>query len=253
MGRHVRSWKKCNIPAFLFFIIMAYFYFTATLLRGNMLLSLFLGTMTLVSLYTAALIHPGPVPDAWKHEQREAVRSHEWCKQCDSARPERAHHCHYCGECIVRYDHHCDWIDNCVGTRNHKLFFLFLLYISLSILHFLWMFVAFFRGDNSRTVQAVVAGKTKEVVNLVLLIFYCMIVIPCAIFAFSFLGCTGWMISRNETSFDRNVGSRHFGRGLTRNLMEVFGPNPLLWLVPTIPPVNMPLPQDGFDKLADLV
>lgn len=46
------------------------------------------------------------------------------CNRCDRLRPERAHHCTWCGVCVLRMDHHCPWVANCIGFRNHKYFLL---------------------------------------------------------------------------------------------------------------------------------
>ncbi|KAK2463788.1 hypothetical protein APHAL10511_004186 [Amanita phalloides] len=45
-----------------------------------------------------------------------------YCRKDDIVKPYRAHHCRYCGTCVLRYDHHCPWIGQCVGARNHKFF-----------------------------------------------------------------------------------------------------------------------------------
>lgn len=50
------------------------------------------------------------------------------CSKCRFPRPERAHHCAVCNQCVMRYDHHCPWINNCVGFGNHKLFLQLSLY-----------------------------------------------------------------------------------------------------------------------------
>ena len=43
-------------------------------------------------------------------------------------RPPKASHCKICDNCILELDHHCFYISNCVGLRNHKNFYLFLLF-----------------------------------------------------------------------------------------------------------------------------
>jgi len=52
-----------------------------------------------------------------------------FCKRCNRPKPERAHHCHVCGKCVLRMDHHCPWVANCVGYRNHHYFILFIFWL----------------------------------------------------------------------------------------------------------------------------
>lgn len=49
----------------------------------------------------------------------------KYCRKCEYQKPERAHHCSICKQCVLMMDHHCPWINNCVGHRNHRYFFLF--------------------------------------------------------------------------------------------------------------------------------
>ena len=37
--------------------------------------------------------------------------------------------------CVLNFDHHCVYLSNCVGKRNHKFFYLFLIFGSLSSLY----------------------------------------------------------------------------------------------------------------------
>ncbi|KAF9525142.1 DHHC palmitoyltransferase-domain-containing protein [Crepidotus variabilis] len=46
-------------------------------------------------------------------------------------KPSRAHHCHTCTTCILKFSHHCDWIGQCIGARNHKYFVNFCLLTAL--------------------------------------------------------------------------------------------------------------------------
>jgi palmitoyltransferase ZDHHC9/14/18 len=56
------------------------------------------------------------------------------CKTCKIMRPPKSSHCRICDNCILELDHHCPYISNCVGRRNHKNFYLFLLFGSISSL-----------------------------------------------------------------------------------------------------------------------
>jgi len=44
-------------------------------------------------------------------------------------------------------DHHCPFVDNCIGYNNHKLFWNFLLYVSLGCIHA--VLVTLTTGNNS--------------------------------------------------------------------------------------------------------
>ncbi len=73
------------------------------------------------------------------------------CTTCNIMRPPKSSHCKICDNCILELDHHCPYISNCVGGRNHKNFYLFLLFGSVSslicaitsIYHFVYILVKY--------------------------------------------------------------------------------------------------------------
>jgi len=57
----------------------------------------------------------------------------KFCHTCKIIRPERAFHCHFCGNCVHRFDHHCKWLGTCIGGRNYKSFFVFLIFLVFAL------------------------------------------------------------------------------------------------------------------------
>ncbi|KIK69775.1 hypothetical protein GYMLUDRAFT_150783 [Collybiopsis luxurians FD-317 M1] len=56
----------------------------------------------------------------------------KWCRSCWAPKPERTHHCSFCGRCVLKMDHHCPWLGNrCIGHRTYPVFLHFLLCITL--------------------------------------------------------------------------------------------------------------------------
>lgn len=57
------------------------------------------------------------------------------CLTCNIYRPSGASHCSVCNNCVLDFDHHCDFVSNCIGKRNHKYFYIFLLFGSILAAH----------------------------------------------------------------------------------------------------------------------
>ena len=66
----------------------------------------------------------------------------KFCFTCHIERPKKCSHCKICDDCVMEMDHHCFYISNCVGVRNHKNFFLFLLFGSF-LSNFLMLFIIY--------------------------------------------------------------------------------------------------------------
>ncbi|KAL7495411.1 hypothetical protein ACHAWT_004095 [Skeletonema menzelii] len=56
---------------------------------------------------------------------------YRYCTTCNIHRPPRSKHCNSCNCCVSKFDHHCPWVGNCIGERNHRMFFVFLVSVSL--------------------------------------------------------------------------------------------------------------------------
>lgn len=77
-----------------------------------------------------------------------------YCDKCLVIKPDRAHHCSVCGQCVLKMDHHCPWVNNCVNFTNYKYFVLFLgygllycIYVAATVLKY---FILFWRVSASQ-------------------------------------------------------------------------------------------------------
>ena len=114
-------------------ILVSVFYYTVSL-------------MMITSLIACAIVDPGGVKTHANEEQinisssiakdnsatNQNATKLAYCTKCKANRPPRARHCTLCQRCVLKLDHHCPWVGNCIGKYNHKLFFLFCAYTSLS-------------------------------------------------------------------------------------------------------------------------
>lgn len=162
------------------------------------------------------------------------------CKWCLKYKPDRCHHCRACNVCVLRMDHHCPWVFNCIGFRNHKYFFLLLVYSVADLLYIgICMFETVWWSTRiDVSVWLMVALIIGEVLSSLLLVL-----------AFLFLSFHTWLMLKamstvefcekamKNTSYDSSIYSLIF----YNNVCNVLGPNPLLWFLP----VSMPL-GDGL-------
>ena len=72
-----------------------------------------------------------PSPAAPPYELKNSTGGRRYCKTCQVFKPDRAHHCHRCGQCHLGMDHHDILLLNCVHHQNQKDFFLFTFYAAL--------------------------------------------------------------------------------------------------------------------------
>lgn len=158
-----------------------------------------------------------------------------FCSTCRTPRPLRTHHCRVCNDCIVRYDHHCAWVDNCIGASNTKAFALFLVYGSISILHFMSSVFSFCsRGGVGALLSA---SPVVGSLQLMLVFGASLACLPCAVVLFSFLLSTWVSIFRNCTTYEAQYDieeAKGYNRGWLANCKEVLGPQKRLWLIPTL-------------------
>uniref|UniRef100_A0A914QMF4 Palmitoyltransferase n=1 Tax=Panagrolaimus davidi TaxID=227884 RepID=A0A914QMF4_9BILA len=77
-----------------------------------------------------------------------------YCPRCDKIKPDRACHCSFCNQCVLKYDHHCIWHSTKGG--DIELLFLFLVSgmfgLSLACLFFFHLYLI---ARNRSTIETV--------------------------------------------------------------------------------------------------
>lgn len=157
------------------------------------------------------------------------------CKWCYRYKPDRCHHCRQCNACVLRMDHHCPYVYNCIGFRNHKYFFLLLVY-SVATLVFVGATMLDTLLWSTRyevplfTVMALAIGELGVLVlgagMGAFLVFHCYLVLN-GLTTLEFWEKTG---PRSGTS------SVNYSRGCYLNICAVLGDYPPLWFLPVAMP-----------------
>jgi len=148
-----------------------------------------------------------------------------YCDRCSCIKPDRAHHCSVCGNCVLKMDHHCPWVNNCVAFSNYKFFVLFLfygfaycVYVSLSVLKYFLQFWA-------RSFET--SGQSSKFHILFLFFVSSMFSISlCSLLCYHV-----HLVINNRTTleafrapvFRRGPDKDGFSLGKSGNLQEVFG------------------------------
>eukprot|EP01012_Entosiphon_sulcatum_P064466 TRINITY_DN932_c1_g1_i1.p1 TRINITY_DN932_c1_g1~~TRINITY_DN932_c1_g1_i1.p1 ORF type:complete len:321 (-),score=58.71 TRINITY_DN932_c1_g1_i1:15-935(-) len=190
-----------------------------------------------------------------ENEQRPS-KGHGWsrfCKTCQLPKPPRTHHCHICNRCVLKMDHHCPWINGCVGHYNHRYFALFLFFLWLACVYaLLTISLHYFGFLNSGT-----ATDREEAEAETALTFTFIVCLAVFVAMSLFLTWNTYLLISNQTTIEfhynrtQRLNAKRNGEvfcniydvGVSRNLMQVFGPFKQFWQI-TLPSVE-PLQYDG--------
>ncbi|KAK6047815.1 DHHC zinc finger domain protein, partial [Cooperia oncophora] len=166
---------------------------------------------------------------------RDFARGIRFCAKCKCIKPDRAHHCSICGQCVLKFDHHCPWVNNCVNFYNYKFFLLFLGYGFVFCIFVFFTdlpyFIQFWTRDYlERNLKA-------SKIHILFLVFVSgMFAISLSFLFFYHL----YLTAKNRTTVESfrapmlegGPDKRAFDHGIRANYREVFGYDSRLWLLP---------------------
>eukprot|EP00347_Sterkiella_histriomuscorum_P001842 403370469 len=205
----------------------------------------YLCVMSLSSHWRAAWADPGIVAKQSEPPGNMDPARVKMCKKCDNSwKPERAHHCSECGNCIFKMDHHCPWINNCVGVKNLKYFMLFIIYTGLSAAYLcLMLILSFYHLMTAKS--KVHQQKDGYMLAFVMCVIGFIEGILFTFFCFELVQEQFESIGDNQTYVDDMKET--FGRpqALVDNLFQSLGEDWTWWLIPTHPVLNI----NYFEKL----
>eukprot|EP00811_Abedinium_folium_P033883 NODE_6814_length_1636_cov_3.587806.p1 GENE.NODE_6814_length_1636_cov_3.587806~~NODE_6814_length_1636_cov_3.587806.p1 ORF type:complete len:534 (-),score=100.37 NODE_6814_length_1636_cov_3.587806:33-1550(-) len=241
-------------PIIMVFFIMGTLYFTYAIccvrLRGGELWTAgpiafhVTFVLALAAYHQAIVIHPGRVPEGWRPvggvgttEKKRSTGLPRYCNKEHVFKPDRAHYCTPLRCNVLRMDHFCPWMSTCIGYRNHKHFFLFLIYASTAADIAL-----------SGTFAALVTADVPGGAAIVMFEGACLALLLTGVLT-PFLGLHCWLLSRNITTLEYCERMRNgegiavasaYDVGILANLRSVLGDSVWLWPLPIGSP-----PGDG--------
>lgn len=158
----------------------------------------------------------------------------------------RAHHCKYCGRCVLKMDHHCPWVNNCIGFRNYKFFMLFCSYAAMTSFYVAVTLLTGFVNILLHRRQIEFGWVEFEY----LVVFGLMAAVSVVLTGFT--GFHYMLLLKNMSTIE-HVEKRDptkkdqvnpFDLGREKNWVQIFGDKPLLWFCElTLPPVQPRFPH----------
>jgi len=154
------------------------------------------------------------------------------CGTCLRIKVERSHHCRQCGKCVLKMDHHCPWLANCIGYRNYKYFLLIEFHGIFGLIFILssyWEAVVGYNISNSASIGLCFIVSFSYISGLGLFGF--LIWLTLINFRLAFTNQTV-IENADKERFPSSKSVNVYDVGFQRNLIQVFGRNPFLFLLP---------------------
>ncbi|XP_067940031.1 palmitoyltransferase ZDHHC12-B-like isoform X2 [Watersipora subatra] len=120
------------------------------------------------------------------------------CKICKIPQPIRSRHCEDCNRCVLKYDHHCPWLSTCVGEKNHKFFWLFLLFINIVIIFSAIIAVKGFPSHKQNDPDF----DGREIASILFTILDCIIFLVGGLSTISLFGFHSYLMCTNQTTWE---------------------------------------------------
>lgn len=173
------------------------------------------------------------------------------CSTCECLTPPRSWHCNVCKTCVLKRDHHCMFGGACIGHYNHRYFYIFLLYVSITLIACtVFTSVFIYQTIDLQSVYwltflfplAMLVLKISFA-NLVLL-FYMVIIVTTFIVLTLFI-MHSVVIKNNQMFIEKSQNIDIYDIGVMNNIKTVLGKRwYLTWICPFI---KSELIQDGVN------
>lgn len=181
---------------------------------------------------------PPPIVIAANTGMTRPDHRHRFCTHCNIFKPDRAHHCSTCRECILQMDHHCPFTGNsCIGFLNRKFFLLFLIYATISC-----SLVAYL-SPNAIISRATALDDHPSTFQLASVVFLMVGYLFCSLHAIALSLFTGfhiYLVLKNRTTIENQEPHQQLHEDILKmsdkswlnNWKAVLGSNPWLWFIP---------------------
>ncbi|XP_021943169.2 palmitoyltransferase ZDHHC15 [Folsomia candida] len=164
-------------------------------------------------------------------ETRSIKNQIRFCQICWIIKPDRCHHCNFCGRCFLKSDHHCPWVNNCIAFDNYKFFVLFVNYAFTYCFQLTFLLLPYCIQAWNEDIHTV--SQYNIIAAFFVVAGWLILVIP--LFAVHL-----YLVPMNRTTFEllhppifpHGPDKKGFYLGICNNLAQVFGRDRRKWAFP---------------------